>query len=105
MQERSRLSATGSVNVYAGRRFPSSFDSMQAALERAAAASDVGRGAVAVLERGDRFYLARAYNAEYGIRRGWHVVQSQLAGERGQLRDLHPDLRALVHEGQVLAPR
>ena len=104
LEDRPALSGTGDVWLYAGKRFPTTFRNLDAAIGHAREASDAEAGAVAVLERHGRFHLSRAYNGEMDWKGSWELVQSDLADGGRPLSRFHPDLRALVDDGVTITP-
>lgn len=100
-EQRNWLSKTGDVDLLAGNTFGNSYSSYRSAEIRAREASADGQGAVLIMSpsghdvHAGRFYLARAYNAEYVKDKGLWVGRSQIDGTE-KLGSWHPEAHALV---------
>lgn len=105
-EERSWLSATGDVELFAGNTFATGFSRLSDAEQHARAASDGARGAVLVMEVRDpkdhraTYWLARSYNAESQAGTGLVVGQTHLDTAPAHCTQWHPEVRALI-DGNV----
>lgn len=96
-EERSWRTRTGDVDLLAGRTFPTTFRSIDAALKHAREASAGDRGAVFILHPNHRgpYLLARSYNAEHHVGRGYVIEQSSFDGSE-KFSGFHDAVTAIV---------
>lgn len=113
-EERSWLSRTGDVELFAGNTFPTGFATASAALEHAmAAARDRASGSVLVFDAGAaaareaadgaRWFLARCYNVEHEAGTGLVLGRSSFGGSE-RLTSWHPEVAYVVSGERILTP-
>lgn len=96
-QDRPWRTPTGDVEMFAGATFPTSFATAKDAFARARAVSQAseGAGAIAVMEKDNRFWLSRSYNAEF-VDGSLKMVRTVWNGSGFHIANPLPELRGLI---------
>lgn len=109
-EERSWLSRTGDVELFAGNTFGVPHATLGDAIDRGREASQGKLGAVFVMRpasddaHAGSYWLTRGYNAEHVKGRGLYVGQTHFDGSE-KLTNLHRELFAVVDGDVLVTPR